>query len=374
MALGHYDPLTPFYLQSLQQGIGDAAGAWQQAQQSQRLQALAQALGGAPASQPGLPGAGQGDVRGFTPPTPGMISGLDANQAQALLSMPGGADALVKALVAQRFPQQPPPITPYQQQELALKKEGLGIQRDKANKTAGITPYQQEQLDIRRQQLQMQREKMAASGNSKGAKLSDVRGMRQEFTKQSGDFIQVRDAYGKLQESAKNPSAAGDLAMIFNYMKMLDPGSVVREGEFATAQNAAGVPDRVRNYYNRMMSGERLNPEQRTDFVNSARTVFGSQLKFQQQNEKAFGDIAKREGIDPANVIVDYVGELRNPAGSSAATVSASPSTISQVAAGDLKPEDVSKMSIGDLVRLDAVKLSPEARKIVNQRLDEAGF
>jgi len=39
---------------------------------------------------------------------------------------------------------------------------------------------------------------------------------------------------------------------------MLDPGSVVRESEFATAQNAAGVPDQVRNMYNKVLSGTRL--------------------------------------------------------------------------------------------------------------------
>jgi len=34
-------------------------------------------------------------------------------------------------------------------------------------------------------------------------------------------------------------------------MKILDPGSVVREGEFATAQNSAGIPERIRAKYNR---------------------------------------------------------------------------------------------------------------------------
>jgi len=61
--------------------------------------------------------------------------------------------------------------------------------------------------------------------------------------------------------------------MIFAYMKMLDPGSVVREQEFANAQNAAGVPDQVRNAYNKALRGERLNPEQRAQFLSSAKQV-----------------------------------------------------------------------------------------------------
>ena len=50
-------------------------------------------------------------------------------------------------------------------------------------------------------------------------------------------------------------------------MKMLDPTSVVREGEFATAQNATGVPERIRNSFNKAMSGERLGQKQRTKFI-----------------------------------------------------------------------------------------------------------
>jgi hypothetical protein len=36
-------------------------------------------------------------------------------------------------------------------------------------------------------------------------------------------------------------------------MKMLDPTSVVREGEFATAQNAASIPIKIVNMYNKAL-------------------------------------------------------------------------------------------------------------------------
>jgi len=153
----------------------------------------------------------------------------------------------------------------------------------------------------------------AAIGKEMGQKadLSDVAGMRKEFTALSKDFIQVRDAYAKIVASSSDPSAAGDLALIFGYMKMLDPTSVVREGEFATAQNTAGVPDRVRNIYNKLLTGERLAPEQRNDFVNTAGKVFKAQLNQQSQLEKRFHNLANRSKFDPEQVVIDYVGDLR---------------------------------------------------------------
>ena len=59
-------------------------------------------------------------------------------------------------------------------------------------------------------------------------------------------------------------------------MKALDPTSVVREGEFANAQNSAGVPDRIRNYYNQLQRATRLNPEQRAEFLGVAQGIYES--------------------------------------------------------------------------------------------------
>lgn len=67
--------------------------------------------------------------------------------------------------------------------------------------------------------------------------------MRKEVSDRIKEPRQVMTMYQKVQGAAERPSAANDLAMIFAYMKMLDPGSVVREQEFANAQNAAGIPD-----------------------------------------------------------------------------------------------------------------------------------
>ena len=108
----------------------------------------------------------------------------------------------------------------------------------------------------------------------KGKKFDQETKLRNEFQNVTKDYRGIRDSYTRVEESASDPSAAGDLALIFNYMKILDPGSVVREGEFANAQNAAGVPDRVKNMYNRAINGERLGEVQRKDFVNSARKLY----------------------------------------------------------------------------------------------------
>lgn len=143
----------------------------------------------------------------------------------------------------------------------------------------------------------------------KGVDLSSVAGMRKEFTNQSGDFIKVRDAYNKIAATAANPSPAGDMALIFNYMKMLDPGSTVREGEYATAQNAGSVPDRVWAQYNKAVAGESLAPPQRSDFLKQSKNLYDSQLKTQKALEKTYRGLAERAGFNPDDVAPDMAGE-----------------------------------------------------------------
>lgn len=130
--------------------------------------------------------------------------------------------------------------------------------------------------------------------------------LRKEFINQSKDYSLQNDAIGRIASAAKDPSAAGDLALIFSFMKVQDPGSTVREGEFATAQNAGGVPDRVMAAYNKVLSGERLAPAQRADFVNTANKLFAQSKAQHKKRESEYTRLAKQNQIDPANVVVDF--------------------------------------------------------------------
>lgn len=129
--------------------------------------------------------------------------------------------------------------------------------------------------------------------------------LRDEYQKQSGTFVKVRDAFSKVQAAATDPSAAGDIALIFSYMKILDPDSVVREGEFATAQNAASIPTQIVNAYNKALEGTRLNDSQRKDMVGQARKVYTAQKDAQDKLTKNYKGLAKSYGLREENIITD---------------------------------------------------------------------
>jgi hypothetical protein len=124
--------------------------------------------------------------------------------------------------------------------------------------------------------------------------------IRKEYSDQTKTYQDVKSSYGRVLASDDN--AVGDLSLIFGYMKMLDPGSVVREGEFATAQNAAGVPERITNIYNKIANGERLSTSQRNSFKGQAKKLYGVALEGEETVRTGLERISKGYGLNPQNI------------------------------------------------------------------------
>ena len=167
----------------------------------------------------------------------------------------------------------------------------------------------------------------AAPGQS-DLNFKDEQALRKEFIGIPAvkAFSEQTQAYGRISASAKDPSPAGDLALIFNYMKMLDPGSVVRESEFATAANASAwlqqaeeggtqIPRPIANAIRQMSTGQRLAPEQRTDFVGRSQMLYeNANQNFQGLRNQYIGT-AQAYGLDPDRALPSftYSGEVYQP-------------------------------------------------------------
>ncbi|MHC4648103.1 MAG: hypothetical protein ACYTBJ_21800 [Planctomycetota bacterium] len=116
-----------------------------------------------------------------------------------------------------------------------------------------------------------------AGAKAKESEQKQVNALRKDVKDIRKSFNLVEEAKNRIDRVGNKATAASDLALIFNFMKMLDPGSSVREGEFATAQNATGVEGRVISLYNNLLKGTRLNTEQRADFLGRVDDLFAGQ-------------------------------------------------------------------------------------------------
>lgn len=164
-----------------------------------------------------------------------------------------------------------------------------------------LKPYvESEQAKLER----LYKNKDSAKGDV-NKKFEQENALYKDFTKTTDKFLNVRDAYLNMEVAAKDDSGPGDIQMIFGFMKSQDPSSTVREGEFATAENAGGVSNQVQNLYNKVLQGERLTPELRAKFLGLGKKNYESALNQHRKIKSQFDKRAEQYGLNPKNVTFD---------------------------------------------------------------------
>jgi type II secretory pathway pseudopilin PulG len=114
----------------------------------------------------------------------------------------------------------------------------------------------------------------------------------------------VRDYYERIRSGVQAGTGAGDIAAVFSYMKMLDPQSTVREGEYATAQNAAGAPEGMRGLYNQLVGGGSLSGKARKQLYDQAQKTYVDVEKNLRDQNSRYSQIADQWQVSPDNVLM----------------------------------------------------------------------
>lgn len=154
------------------------------------------------------------------------------------------------------------------------------------------------------------------------------------------EFITVRDGYNRVTAGAALKNGQGDLSLIFGYMKLLDPNSVVRETEFSNAEQAMGYAQSKLNLPKKFFKGDRLTDEGRQQFIAAAKSIYAQKEANYLDTYDYYAKRALDAGVDPDQVIRDYTGKR-------AQTVTKQPKTLSEAIA--FYPEK--KVQITQMIR-----------------------
>ena len=134
-----------------------------------------------------------------------------------------------------------------------------------------------------------------------------VNALRADFTKEKPVMLldEVRVGYQKVLGHANpaKPTAAGDLGLIFGFMKVLDPGSIVRESGFESVANAGGLDSRVMNFFQQWKDGQKLQTDQRAELVRQAKIAAEAQLKTVAGKVEFYKNLANTRGIKIEQII-----------------------------------------------------------------------
>ena len=171
------------------------------------------------------------------------------------------------------------------------------------------------------------------------------------------DFYQkLRSTWQKIDVAyeqaytVENPQVA-DVSMIFNYMKMLDPGSTVREGEYATARDTAGMPQGLRNAYNKAVGGGFLSDAQRKDFREVAWQLFQKESSNVQELNERYKAQGEAFNVDVGTILEDptkITKEDKEFSSKISAKTLSDPTKLAQVSTANLISSIIGTNASGD--------------------------
>jgi hypothetical protein len=107
-------------------------------------------------------------------------------------------------------------------------------------------------------------------------------------------------------ERAKAGNLTSQRALVFGMFKLLDPGSAILPGEYASAQNAASIPEKTRELWNTLWKGNILKPEQMQGMIDEAAGLYKDHKNRQLARAYDTAQQALGRNIEPWDVLRDY--------------------------------------------------------------------
>lgn len=229
---------------------------------------------------------------------------------------------------------------PFEQTVTRIPSDPQQFQKWRQQAALGLDKFMEQQAKQREFELKSQNELIGPDGvvNQKlldakqsvakaGASSVNVSTGQKGFDnelKLRGDFRgepvykahqEMQSAYSQIQQSLKQATPAGDLAGATKIMKLLDPGSVVRESELGMAMAATGLLDRVQNYAQNIISGNKLTPKQRGEFQKLADALYGESVKAYNSKRSEYQKLGGEYGLNADRAVGAPASMAANPGG-----------------------------------------------------------
>jgi hypothetical protein len=142
--------------------------------------------------------------------------------------------------------------------------------------------------------------------NQPNERFRDVTTLRKEFNDQA-EVKAFRDVIPIVEAARTTPDTrAGDIQIAYSVGKILDPASVVREGELKLVGTAATLPEKIQGEIRTLVMGKgRISPETRAELVKMLDAAVDQREKAYNAAEATYRGIAEKNGFDVNQVIIN---------------------------------------------------------------------
>lgn len=133
-----------------------------------------------------------------------------------------------------------------------------------------------------------------------------IRNLKNDYGKSQEELQMIEDAYVKITSIGEGPISA--TTMLTAYAKLLDPGSVVREGEQRVLERAGGLNNRFIKALNEFDGGKLPGPI-RADIIKEASTLYNNQVITGNKRRDSFREYASTALELPPKIVDSIVGK-----------------------------------------------------------------
>ena len=140
---------------------------------------------------------------------------------------------------------------------------------------------------------------------------NDIGGLRKEIVALPSykNAAQAMPIYRAMVETAPNKTRASDLNLVYGLGKIMDPTSVVREGEMIMVKDTASLPDWLLGEINRLNGGQALQEDTRNAILVEAKTRMNAYKQAWDIDAEQYKGIAERNKLRIEDVIPS-LGEM----------------------------------------------------------------
>ena len=142
--------------------------------------------------------------------------------------------------------------------------------------------------------------------------LGNINVLRDDLGKELGQFNIIKQGYNNIITFFKDPNQVTDYAMAVSFAKVLDPGSVAREGEVKAVTNAGAKFPAYRAAFNNAIKGTgAMDPKMRYDIATAATSLYKERSVEATNSIEKYNALGVKAGIPKGNI---YMGSAIVPA------------------------------------------------------------
>lgn len=180
--------------------------------------------------------------------------------------------------------------------------------------TVLVNPFQEGALGIGSAKAAGRKAQQAATEESRAFRKQEA---NDSFARQTYNSVTTSEPFKNLQmikakqagleDALSNPSAYGDLAVKFGFLKTIDPASVVRPSEMESLESAGALYQTALNILQKLESGATLQPAQRRDLLRITKHMGAVALEQYAEKTQPAIDQALRRGVAPTEIDPYYI-------------------------------------------------------------------